>query len=54
MVRTLDLGILCLKPLGDSKIDSGFLPSDVDQMRTETPGDLVVKNKVSCSGSVSS
>ena len=27
-------GVLCLKPLGGSKVDSAFHPSKVDQMRT--------------------
>ena len=36
-----------LKPLGGSKVDSAFHPSEVDRMSTGTPRDVVVKSKLS-------
>ena len=36
VVKALDFnpGVLCSKPLGASKVDSAFHPSEVDQMST--------------------
>ena len=46
-------GIPCSEPIGGSKVDSVFPLSEVDQMRTGIPCNLVVKSKMPpCSGSV--
>ena len=38
-----DAGVLCSKPLGGSKVDSGFHPSEVDKMSTRNFWELNVK-----------
>ena len=41
-------GVPCSKPLGGSKVDSAFHPSEVGKMSTvpEISGNLVVKSKL--------
>ena len=51
-MRINTTGDLGLKPLGGSKVDSAFHPSEVDRMSTGTPRDVVVKSKLSRSGTV--
>ena len=46
-MRINTTGDLGLKPLGGSKVDSAFHPSEVDRMCTGTPRDVVVKSKLS-------
>ena len=46
-MRINTTGVLGLKPLGGSKVDSAFHPSEVDRMSTGTPRDVVVKSKLS-------
>ena len=38
-------GVLCSKPLGGSKVDSAFHPSEVDEMSTRNFWNLVVKSR---------
>ena len=37
-------GFSCLKPLGGSKVDSAFHPSEVDKMSTKNIWNLMVKS----------
>ena len=39
-------GVLCSKPLGGSKVDSAFHPSEVDKMSTRNIWELSGKNKL--------
>ena len=51
-VYTLLLRSMTLQPLGCSKVDSAFHPSEVNQMSTRTSWRLVVQTKLSpCSDS---
>ena len=41
-----NLEVPCLKPLGGSKMDSAFHPSEIDKVSTRNFGNLVVKSKL--------